>query len=88
MYLPESKKGENKEFLEYLTRFKIERDITFQLVGRRIIDGFTKQLPEYLSAADDAARKQVKRQQLDKLLSILFLHNADHDRFCELRVQY
>ena len=81
------RQGENEEFLEYLTRFKNERDITFWLLGRGIIDGFTKTFPEYLSAADDAARKQVKKEELDKLLSVLFLHNANHDRFGELLVE-
>ena len=65
----------------------MEMDITFRLLARRIIDGFTKKLPEYLSAADDAARKQVKKNELDKLFSVLFLHNANHDRFGELLVE-
>ena len=56
------RQGENEEFLEYLTRFKNERDITFRLLGRGIIDGFTEKFPEYLSVADDAARKQVKKK--------------------------
>ena len=82
------KQGENEELLEYLTRFKTERDITFQLLGRGIIYGFTEKFLEYLSAAENAERKQVKKNELDKLLSVLFLHNANHDRFGELLVEY
>ena len=66
------KQGENEELLECLSRFKTERDITFWLLGRGVIDGFTEKLPEYLAAADDAARKEVKKKELDKLLSVLF----------------
>ena len=51
------KQGENEELLDYLSRFKTERDITFWLLGRGVIDGFTEKLPEYLAAPDDNARK-------------------------------
>ena len=66
----------------------MERDITFRLLGRVIIDGFTVTLPEFLSAADNDAREKVKNNELDKLLSLLFLCNANHDRFSELLVEY
>ena len=45
-------------------------------------------MPEYLSAADDATRKQAKKQEIYKFLSVLLLHNANHDRFGELLVEY
>ena len=32
--------------------------------------------------------KKVKRKELDKLLSVLFLRNANHGRFGELLVEY
>ena len=52
-----AKQGENEEFLDYLLMFKTERDITFRLLGRVVIDGFTEKFPEYLAAADNEARK-------------------------------
>ena len=38
--------------------------------------------------ADDATRKQVKKKELDKPLYAFFLHNANHDRFGEILVEY
>ena len=81
------KQGDNDKLLDYLSRFKTDRDITFWLLGRGVIDGFTEKFPEYLAAADDAARKVVKKKELDKLLSVLFLHNVNHERFEELLVE-
>ena len=82
------KQGENEELIDYLSRFKTERDITFRLLGRGLIDGFTEKLPIYLAAADDAARKEIKKNELDKMMSVLFLRNANHERFGELLVEY
>ena len=82
------KQGENEELLEYLTMFKMERDINFLLLDRGVIDCFTEQLPDDLTEVDDAARKEVKMKELDKLLAVLFLHNANHERFGELLVDY
>ena len=55
------KQGENEELLDYLSRFKTERDITFRLLGRGVIDGFTENLPEYLAASDDDERKKSQK---------------------------
>ena len=51
------KQGENEELIDYLSRFKTERDITFQLLGRGLIDGFTEKLPIYLAASMLQERK-------------------------------
>ena len=82
------KQGKNEELIDYLSRFKTERDIMFRLLGRGLIDGFTEKLPIYLAVADNAARKEIKRKEFGKMMSVLFLRNANHERFGELLVEY
>ena len=56
------RQGENEELVEYLSRFKTERDITFRLLGRGLIDGFSEKLPEYLAASDTEARGKMSKK--------------------------
>ena len=60
----------------------------FRLLGKKFLDGFTEQLPEYLAAADAEEMKEVKKQELDKFIAVLFLRNASQERFGELLVEY
>ena len=62
--------------IDYLSRFKTERDINFWLLGRGLIDGFTEKLPIYLAAADNAARKEIKKSEFNKMMSVIFLRNG------------
>ena len=84
------KQGNNESLLDYLSRFKSERNFMLGLVGKRIIDGYTERTPEYLALAvtDTAGKDLMKRQELDKFMAILFLRNAEQDRFGEMMVEY
>ena len=82
------KHGENEDLYDYLSRFKTEREIVMRLAGNNLIDGYIMGLPEYLGATTDADRKQVKSTELQKFMSVLFLRNADQERFGELLVDY
>ena len=82
------KQGENEELVEYLSRFKTERDITCRLLGRGLIDWFNEKLPKYLAASDNDTREKFQKDELDKLTSVLFLRNANPERFGELLVDY
>ena len=75
------KQGDNEDLYDYLSRFKTERDIVMRLAGNNLIDGYIMGLPEYLSATTDAERKQVKNTELQKFMSVIFLRNADQERF-------
>ena len=84
------KQGDNESLLDYLSRFKSERNVMLGLVGKRLIDGYTERTPEYLALAvtDTAGKDLMKRQELDKFMAILFLRNAEQDRFGEMMVEY
>ena len=41
-----------------------------------------------MTVDNNDAKKAIKIKELDKLLSVLFLRNANHDRFGELLVEY
>ena len=42
------------------------------LLGDRLIDGYVKSLPGYMSATDDDGIKAVKHNEWDKLMAVLF----------------
>ena len=55
--------------LDYLSRFKSERDIVKRLFRNKLIDGYVEGLPNYNAAVDDAGRQSVKNKELDKIPS-------------------
>ena len=52
------------------------------------MDGFSEALPEYATCSTDDERKVFKKNELQKLVAVLFLHNADHVRYGELLTDY
>ena len=40
------KQGNNESLLDYLSRFKSERNVMLGLVGKRLIDGYTERTPD------------------------------------------
>ena len=45
------KQGDNEELLDYLSRFKSERNVMKSLFGKGMLDGFVENTPEYISLA-------------------------------------
>ena len=82
------KQGDNEDLLDYLSQFKSERDIVKRLFRNKLIDGYIEGLPEYTAAVQDAAWQDVKSRELDKFLAVLFLRNANHERFGDLLFEY
>ena len=41
------KQGDNEELLDYLGRFKSEQNVMMILFGKRMLDGFVENTPEY-----------------------------------------
>ena len=82
------KQGDHEDLLDYLSRSKSERDIMKRLFRNTMIDGYVEGYPEYTAAVDDAARQDVKSRELDKFLAVLFLRNANYERFGDLLFEY
>ena len=78
------RQGDDEELFDYLSRFKMERDIVMRLVGNNLIDGYIRNLPAYIGAVDYAGRKVAKKKELEKFMATLFLRNASYDRFGDL----
>ena len=84
------KQGDNESLLDYLSRFKSERNVMLGLVGKNIIDGYTERMSAYLdlAATDTAGQSRLKGEELNKFMAILFLRNAEEDRFGEMMIEY
>ena len=83
-----TKQKESEDLLDYLSRFKSERDVVFRLLGRNFLDGFSEALPDYAGCADADDERQFKKKELEKLVAVLFLRNSDPDRYGELLTDY
>lgn len=81
-----TKQGENEDLLDYLSRFKCERDVVVRLHGTGIFDGYVEETVEYRAAADDAAKRDLKAQMFNRAVAALFLRNTSQDRFDELLI--
>ena len=55
------KQEDSKDLLDYLSRFKSERDVVFRLPGKNFLDRFSEVLPEYAACSTDDERKEFKR---------------------------
>ena len=59
-----------------------------RLLGNSLIDGYVKQLPDYINAVDGDDKKSVKYNEYQKFMATLFLHNANHERFGDMLMDY
>ena len=52
------KQGDNEDLLDYLSRFRSEKDVVMRLLDHKLIDGYVERLPEYMSllVTDTAGR--------------------------------
>ena len=84
------KQGEKESLIDYLSRFKSERDIVFRIVGKKFLDGFSEQCEDYKknTAWSDAQKKEFKTNEMKKFIAVLFLQNADYATYNELLVEY
>ena len=73
------RQGDNKELLDYLSRFKSKRDIVMRLFSKRLLDGFTENLPNFPKVGTDGDKKKAKEEEMDKFMVVLFLRNANYD---------
>ena len=82
---------DNEDLVTYLSRFKSERNIMFNLFGKNILDGYVEKTPEYTAAAtaglaDEMTR--LKERALDQFLAVLFLRNSDQERYGGMMLNY
>ena len=83
------KQGEKESLLDYLSRFKSERDVLYRILGKKFLNGFTENLPGWNGdTMSDDAKKKFKEKELNKFLAVLFLQNADYGTYNYLLVEY
>ena len=82
------RQGKKETLLDYLGRFKSERDIVYRICGKGILDGFYELNTEYRALGPDDLKKQFKKDELNKFIAALFLRDADYARYNYLLVEY
>ena len=57
------KQGEKESLLDYLSRFKSERDVLYRILGKKFLNGFTENLPGWNGdTMSDDAKKSLKKR--------------------------
>ena len=64
-----TRQGEKEELLDYLSRFKSERDMVYCLLGKNFLNNFSEKLPSYANAAD---QDKLMKTKLEKFIAVLF----------------
>ena len=55
------KQKDNEDLVTYLSRFKSERNVMFNLFGKNILDGYVEKTPEYTHAATAGLTDEMTR---------------------------
>ena len=82
------RQGDKESLIDYLSRFKSERDIVFRIMGKKFLDGFAENCEDWDNNWGDDRKKEFWANELKKFLAVLFLRNADHSTYNELLVEY
>ena len=58
---------DDESLLDYLSRFKSEQSVMLGLVGRKFLDGYTENTPQYkaLADTDTAGQDFLNKQELN-----------------------
>ena len=69
------KQGEKESLIDYLSRFKSERDIVFRNVGKKFLDGFAEQCEDCKNntTRSNDQKAEFKANEMRKFIAILFL---------------
>ena len=59
--------ADDESLLDYLSRFKSEQSVMLRLVGRRLLNGYTENTPQYkaLADTDNSGQDFLKKQELN-----------------------
>ena len=67
---------ENESLIDYLERFKQERNIASSQLGRGFLGSFVENTPEYIEA-DSLTRIEMKKTAFDQMMAIAFLRGSN-----------
>ena len=89
------KQGDNETLLDYYSRFKSEKNVVENLIGKGLMDVYTESTDEYkvlpagaIIGVETSEQKEVKKKNWERLIAVLFLRNAEHGRYNELLIDY
>ena len=75
------KQHENEQLLDYVKRFKQDRDVLKSHVGKHIFDNFIENTEEYRNANGDTEKKQLKDEAFEQWCGYLLLRNSDGAKY-------
>ena len=74
-------KQQEDSLLDYVKRFKQQRDILVSQLGKRFLDSFVEQLEEYREETDAAKKEALKKGAFDRWLAYLIMKGADWTKY-------
>ena len=78
------KQEESESLLDYVKRFKQNRDITKSHIGENILDGFVETLPDYRNETDITIQAALKTAAFETWMSYLLIVKSDKTKYGSL----
>ena len=82
------RQGDKESLVDYLSRFKSERNVVYRILGTGFLDGLARNSKDWDDTWTDEEKKVFKAKELKKFVTVLFLRNSDHSAYSELLVDY
>jgi hypothetical protein len=72
---------DDENLLDYVKRFKQQRDITKQQCGKNMFDDFMKNTQEYRDTNDQNEKAEILAAGFDKVMAYLLMKGADQNKY-------
>jgi hypothetical protein len=74
-------KQQEDPLLDYVKRFKQQRDILVSQIGKRFLDNFVEHLEEYRLESDQGKQNDLKKAAFNRWMAYLVMNGADQTKY-------
>ena len=79
-----TKQDEQENLIDYTKRFKQAQDMHTAVLGKGILNFYVKKTTKYQALSDDDEKKQMKQDEFQTFLTLIFMKNGDQQKYGEL----
>jgi hypothetical protein len=78
------KQMDTESLLDYVKRFKQQRDVAKSQIGKHILDKFVEQSEEYRNTTDAQEQTDMKSEAFEKWMAYLLMKGSDYTKYGSL----
>ena len=80
----ELRQNESEDLIDYVKRFKQQRDVVKSMFGSEMFIGFIRQQQEYLQAVDSGTKEDLRQEIEQRFTAYMLLRNSDQKKYGSL----